>query len=284
MKGTIACCLFKMKNSGSNKLNTYIINLQSDISKKEKITKLLQKTNFDYQFFNAVEANKLNENHYKGYKNFFRMLCDGKSLNNKEIAIFNSHIDIIKTIVGQSIPHALILEDDCFFPKDFEPVLNKIIKINYEWDVIRFIGSKKFSKYTGRKVLKISNNYYLERLPKLPGGAHAYLVSLRGAKKILSQSKTFYAPYDIFLGYTWLKNMNVLYLKPGLAKQLVESQESNYQDPRFIKPKKSIFSIIFYSRILYKLYESIFKWGHYLFFMPSDYLRFLKEKKINFYK
>ena len=33
-----------MKNSGSNKLNTYIINLQSDISKKEKITKLLQKT------------------------------------------------------------------------------------------------------------------------------------------------------------------------------------------------------------------------------------------------
>lgn len=279
MKGTIACCLFKMKNSGSNKLNTYIINLQSDISKKEKITKLLQKTNFDYQFFNAVEANKLNENHYKGYKNFFRMLCDGKSLNNKEIAIFNSHIQIIKTIVDQSIPHALILEDDCFFPKDFEPVLNKIIKINYEWDVIRFIGSKKFSKYTGRKVLKISNNYFLERLPKLPGGAHAYLVSLRGAKKILSQSKTFYAPYDIFLGYTWLKNMNVLYLKPGLAYQNIESQIMDNIDPRFIKIKKNIFSFYTYSRLLYKIYECILKWLHYLLYLPSDHIRFREENK-----
>lgn len=268
-----------MKNSSKNKLKTFIINLQTDISKKEKITKLLQKTNFNYQFFNAVEADKLNEIHFKGYKNFFRMLCDGKSLNNKEIAIFNSHIYIIKTIVDQSIPHALILEDDCFFPKDFEPVLNKIIKINYQWDVIRFIGSKKFSKYTGRKVLKINNNYYLERLPKLPGGAHAYLVSLKGAKKILSQSKKFYAPYDIFLGYTWLKNMNVLYLKPGLAYQNIESQIMDGSDPRFIKIKKNIFSFYTYSRLLYKFYECILKWLHYLSYLPSDLIRFREENK-----
>ncbi|NQW06943.1 MAG: glycosyltransferase family 25 protein [Candidatus Pelagibacter sp.] len=263
-----------------NLLNVYVINLKKDVYKKQKILKYLKTTMFSYKFIEATDAANLTTKDYKNYNDYLRKLFMGKSLIDKEIAIFNSHLSVLREIVALNLPLALVLEDDVSIPKIFENTLNEIIKINYKWDLIRFIGPNKFSSFNGRKVLKINKTFSLQRFPKLPGGAHAYLISNNGAKKIIEQCKGYYLPFDILIGQTWRRNINCLYLKPGLISQATINNELMLMDPRLIKVPKKINSIYFFSRATYKLYESFFKMMHYLiFFFPDKYAYFRSKHK-----
>jgi GR25 family glycosyltransferase involved in LPS biosynthesis len=120
----------------------------------------------------------------------------------------------------------------------------------------------------------LGENFYLKRYPNLFGGAHAYLISLSGAKKILEMSKNYYYPIDLVMGQTWKNNLNSLICNPGLVWQEPSLNIDPPRSQRFIKKRKNKLSIYPYTRFIFKIYESTAKWAFYLFkFFPDFFSR-----------
>jgi len=258
---------------------TFVINLPDDIEKKIRLKKQLNKLNLNYFFIDAVDGRNKNIKEFKNYNDKKRKLFFGRSLLPKELAILESHKLIFKQIVKENLDLALILEDDISFDQNFMFYLKKIVNLNYPWEIVRFIHSDKLTISNGRKVINLGNNYFLKRFPKLFGGAHAYLISNKGAKKILSQINSYYYPIDIMMGETWKNNLNSLICSPGLVWQETEYNIDPPGSIRFLKKEKKIFSLYPYTRLFFKIYETIAKWSHYLYkFIPDK--KSLKNTKI----
>jgi len=253
----------------------YVLNLKKDIEKKRKIKKNLSKFSFNNCFVNSIDGSE-NINS-KNYNDSLRRLFLGRSLLNKEIAIMETHKKALNKIIHSKVPYNLILEDDVEIPLHFEKILKKILSVEYKWDLIRFIDKPKFKQQKGRIVLKIDKNYSLVRFPKLPGGAYGYLVSQSGAKKILDISSSYYHPIDILFGQTWKKNLNSIFCVPGIIIHPPVPDEIEKNDPRYKKVLKTPFKLFFYFRFIFKLYETIMKWGHFLFKLFPDYLTRIKN-------
>lgn len=104
-------------------MKTYVINLASQIKKKEHIISECKKLNLDFEIYNAINGAELSEEFINknvlDYPNCY--------LTKGEIGCALSHINIYKEIVRNNLPYALILEDDAVlnplladFIKDFE--------------------------------------------------------------------------------------------------------------------------------------------------------------------
>lgn len=262
----------------NNFFPTYIINLRDDKEKKLRLKNLISKFSLNYFFIDAFDGRNKNINEFNSYHDRKRKLFFGRSLLPKELGILESHKLIMNTILKKNIDFALILEDDISFDKNFELYLNKIANLSYPWEIVRFIDSPKLIRAKGRKVVCLGNNHFLKRFPKLFGGAHAYLVSKSGAKKILRQIHNYYYPIDMIMGETWKNNLNSLICSPGLVRQ---ERKFNIEPPnsiRFIKKEKNLLNIYPYSRMIFKIYETIAKWLHYLLKFIPDIKAYYKSK------
>ena len=263
-------------NSLQKHLKIFVINLPEDQQKKNRIKKLLSKFKFNYEFFKAVNGKDKKINSFLGYSDKKRRLFFGRSLLPKELGIFESHKLIYQKIIKNKINHALIFEDDVCFDKNFKYFLFKILDLDYQWDLIRFISGKKLDNAISRKVIDLSKEHYLKRFPKLYGGAHAYLISLEGAKKLLELTNNFYYPIDLVMGQTWKNNLNSLICNPGLVWQEKELNIDPPESIRFKKQEKKLLSLYIWTRGWFKIYETASKWINYLSWKRRDNLAYKK--------
>jgi len=250
-------------------LKVFVINLVDDTNKRERIRKILSNFSFEYKFFEACDGRRKKQSFFKGYNDLKRKLFFGRSLLPKELGIFESHKNILQNIIKNNYKYALIFEDDISINYNFEKYLVKILSIKYEWELIRFLDNPKLNN-KGRKILHLGENIYLKRYPNLFGGAHAYLISLNGAKKILDLTKNYYYPIDLVMGQTWKNNLNSLICNPGMVWQEASFNIDPPGSQRFIKKRKNKLSLYPFTRFVFKIYESLSKWTFYIFkFIPD---------------
>lgn len=269
-----------MKKNNLTNLRVFVINLNDHKDKRLRMKKILSNFSFKYEFFNAFDGRELDIDYFKNYNDCKRKLFLGRSLFPSELGALESNRLILKKITNEKIEKALVLEDDISFNENFEIYLKKIIKLQYNWELIRFNENKKINTAFSRKVIDLDKNVSLRRFPKLYGGSHAYLITLDGAKKILQLTENYYHHIDLIMGQTWKNNLNSLFCIPGLVWQLPELNVVPENHPRFIKKTKKLTNFYPYSRFLYKIYEAIAKWYFFAITFFSDQRNY-KKTKIN---
>ena len=263
-----------------SKLTTYVINLKKDIEKKKKMQVKLADFSFKYTFFDAVYGNDFDYHFFKDYNDYLRKLFLGRSLFKSELGSYESHKKIWQMMIDKKIKIALILEDDIIFEKKFEAIVLKILDLNFDWELIRFLNTNKLKNFSTRPLVNIIDNVYVSRTPKMIAGGHAYLLTINGAKKLIDLSKNHYHHFDLVMCESWKNNLDSLVCYPGKVYQdpILGVDQTNH--PRFIKPKKNFFTIYTFSRLIFKFYESFFKWSHFLskFFLDYKLKKSLKNK------
>ena len=85
--------------------------------------------------------------------------------------------------------------------------------------MIRFLGSPKLERLNLRNVAKIDETHHLVRHTGMPGGAHATLMTLSGAQKLLKHMDKNAYPIDALMGRSWETGINWFTVRPGLAAQ-----------------------------------------------------------------
>lgn len=103
----------------------FVISLKSDIERREKIAKLLDDVNIDFEFFDAID--------YRSDK--FKSIINNASANSHakyvdmtepEMACTLSHLAVYQQIIDRNLQWALILEDDVHFDRRLSEVVHAL--------------------------------------------------------------------------------------------------------------------------------------------------------------
>ena len=247
----------------------FVISLQEETARREAIADHLKNRGFEFQFFDAIDGRQMNVLEHPDYDAKKRRAAHGRDLKPGELGCFLSHRGIYEEIVKQDLGFALIVEDDARFDENTKDVLEVLLDKDFDFDIVRLLGSPKVAKGKHRKIIPILKDFWLVRLRTAPGGAHATLVSRKGAEKIVKATQKFAFPIDTVLGRSWETGIDAYSIQPGLAVQDLsfDSAIGEERHDKTTTPKNLKFKI---TRLMFKLGEAIGKAWVYYAGAPKD--------------
>jgi len=137
-------------------------------------------------------------------------------LTSGEVGCYASHLVAAQMVVGQCLPHVVVLEDDVTLDPDFPMACREAIdNAPAGWDCIHLSGVVKRSVVA---VQNLPNERALVRYSRMPLNAAAYILSNSGARKLLTPAPRR-CPNDVEVRHAWLANLNVLGVYPAPARQ-----------------------------------------------------------------
>lgn len=252
----------------------FIVSLPEAHERRAYIVEIFKNLNIDFEFIDAVDGRGFDVLHHPIYNAAKRLSSFGKHLTGGDLGCTLSHKKIYQKMTDEKIDRALILEDDVLLRDDFFTVLNKILTMPVPYDMIRFFGSPKLERLKFRHVYKLDDKHYLDRHNGMPGGSHATLMTIDGARKMMPHLDYISFPIDAILGRSWATKCNWYTVRPGTAAQDM-SFESTIGDSRFDR-KKDITGL---PKILYPLTRASFKFTETLGKKYWYYATYFKDKK-----
>lgn len=195
-----------------------IISLPRAVERRRTLTLQLTCLGLDFEFWDAVDALDLTDRDYEIYNSRRRRIFMGKDLYSGEIACLLSHKKAIQRIATEDTP-CIVLEDDVLLSPDWPHVVRALMARRDKWEFVRFFGDEKHATRRQRKLVPLGRDYWLTRISTTPGGAHAYLISPSGARKILRCLHYTATPIDTLMGQPWKTGLGALSVWPGVARE-----------------------------------------------------------------
>lgn len=237
---------------------TYVINLEKRTDRWYNINKSFENINMQLTRWDAVYGKEMKEKEIE--KNTTRTcyyFCSPSM-----IGCWLSHCRLWKHIVKNREDKVLILEDDSYPVKNFNNKVDKYFKqVPGNWDIL-FLGSfgscdnsvfekNFFYLYGGHK----NRPVYIDGKkqpniirPGFPLGLHAYMLSYKGAKKLIEtklfDKANYHIDHELATKIVNDKKFNVYAFTPPLINQQMESAYSDNQlttHPMFSKLASNLY-------------------------------------------
>lgn len=152
-----------------------------------------------------------------------------RSLSLPEIGCSLSHVRLYEHIVRADIPMSLVLEDDAMLVDDFTANLEALLgAVPESWDLVQLIyACKDYEQMNDHAVS-------FKMQTSLPAASAGYVVTRRGAEKLLSQAYPIHYPADSFIGRSPRWGLQVYGAMPQLVtiNNLFPSDIAAIQSPK----------------------------------------------------
>ncbi|MEM7650497.1 MAG: glycosyltransferase family 25 protein [Pseudomonadota bacterium] len=250
----------------------FVISLPEETQRREAISDHLKQHGFAFEFFDAIDGRQMNVAAHPEYDAKRRRAAHGRDLKPGELGCSLSHRAAYQEIFDRKLDYALLLEDDARLEENTKAVIEALLEKEPDFDVVRLLGSPKVARGKHRKIMPLFKDFWLVRLRTAPGGAHATIISRKGAEKLLKATQSFAFPIDTVLGRGWETGINAYSIQPGLAVQDL-SFDSAIGEERHDKtiPLKGFAKLKFkITRALFKLGEAAGKAWLYWANAPKD--------------
>jgi glycosyl transferase family 25 len=220
--------------------NVYLINMDKDTEKLDKITKECKKFNINFERFSGVNPLKLSEEELDKY---VTKICQNICPNGI-IGCAVSHLKIYEDALKNNYKNILVLEDDVYFDDDLYEVLDKSMselpedydilylgctglcdkKTVYKLDLI-FIIHLLMSNSNSKNKNKTMNNKSIY-VPEFPLATHAMIISNKGCRKLLNFIGKISYHIDSMIAF---KNneLNIYVTEKHVVKQTYEHSDNS---------------------------------------------------------
>lgn len=171
------------------KMKTYVLNLDKRLDRWEKFkNKAIDLKNFNYERFSSIDGSKLKSTPQ------LQRIFDGNDYNMRVglVGCAMSHIKLYIELLYSDYDVFCIFEDDIDFTPRFDKKLLHVynqIKIT-DWDIL-LLGNHLYLQYITEDVYNKIKMPFIEKwdkitsLSKSVGGTGGYLISKKGAQKLL---------------------------------------------------------------------------------------------------
>ncbi|MDL2336840.1 MAG: glycosyltransferase family 25 protein [Pseudomonadota bacterium] len=189
-------------------LAIFVINLDRSADRRRMMQARLATAGLVAQFFPAVDGRVLRRDSMDD-------LEKASGLSDGEVGCYLSHLSVWRAISESRVARALVLEDDV----RLDPALNAILAdlasppCN-EIDLIRLSCSQKA---VGKTLMKLSSHRSLLLPTKNPSSAMAYVVTMRGAKRLLNALSRPFIPIDTAIDRCWQQGIRSALVAPPVV-------------------------------------------------------------------
>ena len=220
-------------------MNIFVINLEHQTQRKESMSSQLNSLGLPFEIVSATNGRLLSQeesdaicDQIKAKKQIKRHLSAG------EIGCAASHLNILRKIVSDSIPLALILEDDIKIGKDTLEILKTLENSPQTQNPYVFLLNHA-KKYSAWSQFRVTPDGKYSFFPLVDGyGACSYVVTNAAAKRLLEHFSPLYHPIDYWNLLQKRKVVRVFALVPYCIENSVHAQESSIDvDRRVISSK-----------------------------------------------
>jgi glycosyl transferase, family 25 len=132
-------------------VSIFVISLRSAENRRAHIEKQFKQLNLDFEWFDAIDGKKLNEEDINKYCDIQAIRNAPNWLSRGAIGCALSHFFVYQEIIKRNLPFALIFEDDVLLQNDFKDVVlstlshlndNQIISLYYQsWQPLKLSKS-----------------------------------------------------------------------------------------------------------------------------------------------
>jgi GR25 family glycosyltransferase involved in LPS biosynthesis len=243
----------RVTNNVSSKINEkvkqiYVINLYEDVLKRNYITKLFEKYNFNYSL---IIVDRIKDEDYEN-------LCPLKHISKTELGCCLSHMWCLYNMLTNNYDNAIIFEDDVILSKKFLEGFLHTYEKNPELDFL-MLGAHDYN-FSKEHYKNLKNNLYKpNKNSRRVYGAHANFYSKAGARKMFYIRATNLSFFDneynllfdsmpnSYICYPNLAISNVSESKIGHEKGFLSQHEVGYYNLCFINLKLSNYNVIYYN-------------------------------------
>jgi glycosyl transferase family 25 len=167
-----------------NKNNTFVINMDKSITRLKTIKKNLNKLKIQFTRFSAIDGKNLPNNILYDETT---TLCRTILCNKETVGCALSHKYLWKQLLNdKNNDYYIILEDDAVISKESSKIIKKLISKINEYN-IDFLNLNAYDL----NIIKITPEFrigdYDFGKPSIPFGFSAYIITKKGAKKILDE-------------------------------------------------------------------------------------------------
>ena len=203
----------------------FVVNLESSVDRREFIGSQLEKLDLLYEIFPAVDGRKVPQEELdEFYDGKAAIAFFGRELTRGEIGCAWSHLNIYRWMVDNQIPEALVLEDDVILNQDLKEILNRRNLFPADWELVFLSYNNAVASVWDR--IPIYDGYKLVKFVEHPNWTSGYLITLEGAKKLLSLGYPIRMPADWLTGNRLNRNIRIYGIKPVVIPQNKDFQET----------------------------------------------------------
>jgi glycosyl transferase family 25 len=231
-----------------------VINLDRSRERLADMTKKLDALNIKFERIPAVDGKTLTENERRA---FYRKRIWRRENTVYEIGAYMSHMKALRHMVENKMEKAIILEDDLEFNGAFQEIASGRYDLDFEFDIIKLegirLGNQKYVRFASQ------NRQNIIYITSPTHGAAAYIITLKGALRVLKRLSRMNYPIDDDLFCNWRNGLVFYDFFPYPARQ-AEAPQTHMIDrvaTRKAGMEKHIMRLI---RILPKNYDKINKY------------------------
>ncbi len=206
-------------------LKIFVISLDRAVDRRAHMQALLSGLGLTAEFVSAVDGAALTPADRSQYDARLARLNYRSEMTDTEIACYLSHYRIYERICRESIPLALILEDDVHMAPNFLEAVGALAdQTDPEWTVVRLQSMRgKLLNPTsqqgrGRRVGAVGGSALYQLDTHVLGGC-AYLMRLPAAQTMLTYGRTISRPIDQTLDRFWENGIVPYVVRPFPAGQ-----------------------------------------------------------------
>lgn len=176
----------------------FVINLERSKHRRDFMVSYLSGLGIEARIFPAVDGSKLDVALSEEQGLYSEKLTNQKfsrSLSRNEIACTLSHLGVCRKMVDESIPMALVLEDDAMFQPGIRNLIQQALsEAPEDWDLLQLTYSCKGYEQISAHLVKFPSD------ASLPVGAAGYIIRKSGAEKMLEAGLPVCYPADSLIG------------------------------------------------------------------------------------
>ena len=244
-------------------MKVFVINLETSRERRQYMERQLAALDIPAEFFPAVDGRRLTEDEVGQLSNqvWFRRYV-GREMTRADLGCSLSHILVYRKIVEENLPCALVLEDDAWLTPALVPLIRELERDidQLPCDVVLLSECITSSENIWRR------GYYFLSPVVSAYFTHAYVVSLRGARRLMNNLYPVALPAD---AWNWLhrhRMIRIAAIHPVLATQDQMVLASTNPGRQVILPSR--FSIPWWSRKMKRAF-----WRAYDHYMPLSWRR-----------
>lgn len=201
-------------------LRIFLLNLDRAVDRRKTMEEHLTSLGLQFELISAVDGKKLSAFDRSKYSEEDAIKAIGHPLIDTQIGCALSHAMLYERIVEENISECLILEDDVFLGEMFFKVMQNRSQFPKDWDVINLCTRTPQDAFGPFLVDIFRCSKFLEPASQTA----AYLLSLKGAKKLLRKVYPIRYEADGFTGRTQIAGIHSYGISPAVvASQDVES-------------------------------------------------------------
>jgi glycosyl transferase family 25 len=194
-----------------------VVNLEKDTDRREYMTQQLNNLGLEFSFFNAIYGAGLSAQELNSVYDPQRSIDNGtRALTLGEIGCTLSHFGAYQKMLDNGYDEMIMLDDDVAVGQDFVKALDIVEYLPKDWEIFLLSYSlrvKKNSRLCHMNV-KIKNNPtpFSVGVPlKILGGSFCYVVSKKGAQRMLTYKDSLHRVIDYYTSDRHLVNVYTIF-------------------------------------------------------------------------